>query len=110
MSKDAYTKGPYYKQIAEDVANDALMMSKKCVSRHMVPPTKLKDEEWKSITTPMLILSGKHEKIYHPHKAITHMNKVAPHVKMEVIEGAGHDLPITQFEIVNQKIIDFLKQ
>jgi len=110
ISKDAYIKGPYYKQLVEDVANDVLMLSEKCIPKHAVHPTKLKNEEWKHITVPMLILAGEHEKIYHPHKAVTHMNRVAPHVKMEVIENAGHDLPITQSEIVNHKIIDFLKQ
>jgi pimeloyl-ACP methyl ester carboxylesterase len=108
ISKDAYMKGPYCKQLAEDVTNDVRMLSEKCIPRHAVRPTKLKDEEWKRITMPTLILAGEHEKIYHPHKAVTHMNKVAPHVKMEVIENAGHDLPITQSEIVNQKILDFL--
>jgi pimeloyl-ACP methyl ester carboxylesterase len=110
ISKDAYMKGPYYKQLVEDVANDARMLSGKCIPRHAVRPTKLKNEEWKHITVPMLILAGEHEKIYHPHKAVTHMNRVAPHVKMEVIKNAGHDLPITQSEIINQKIINFLKQ
>jgi pimeloyl-ACP methyl ester carboxylesterase len=107
FSKDAYIKGPYYKQLVEDVANDALMLSGKCIPRRAVRLTKLKNEEWKRITTPMLILAGEHEKIYHPAKAIMHMKRVAPHVKMEVIGGAGHDLPITQREIVNQKMIEF---
>jgi pimeloyl-ACP methyl ester carboxylesterase len=110
MSKDAYTKGPYYKQLAEDVASEAFMMSKKCISRRMLPPTRLKDEEWKRIVTPMLILAGEHEKIYNPEKAIMHIKRVAQQVKMKAIVGAGHDLPITQFEIVNQMILDFLKQ
>jgi pimeloyl-ACP methyl ester carboxylesterase len=85
------------------------MISEKCIPRRVPRPTKFNDEEWKRITMPMLILAGEHEKIYHPVRAIAHMKRVAPHVKMEVIGGAGHDLPITQFEIVNQKILDFLK-
>jgi pimeloyl-ACP methyl ester carboxylesterase len=71
-------------------------------------PTKLKDEEWRRIITPMLVLAGEHEKIYHPAKAMKYMKRVAPHVKMEVIEGAGHDLPVVQVDIVNQKVIEFL--
>jgi pimeloyl-ACP methyl ester carboxylesterase len=108
--KDAYSKGSYYKQLVEEVGNDALMMSQKCISRHVVIPTKLKDEEWASITVPMLVLVGENEKIYHPRRAIEHMRRVAPNVKVEVIAGAGHDLPVAQLEIVNQKVLDFLKQ
>jgi pimeloyl-ACP methyl ester carboxylesterase len=106
--KDAYTKGPYYRQLVEEVGNDALMMSQKCISRHVVIPTKLKDEEWKRITMPMLILAGEHEKIYDPWKAVEHVKRVAPDVKMEIIAGAGHDLPVVHSEIVNQKVVDFL--
>jgi pimeloyl-ACP methyl ester carboxylesterase len=109
FSRDAYMKGPYYRQLAEDVADDALRLSEKCIRRRMIPPRKIKDEKWKHITTPMLILAGEHEKIYHTEKAVAHMKRAAPRVKMEIVKGAGHDLPITQGEIVNKKIIDFLK-
>jgi pimeloyl-ACP methyl ester carboxylesterase len=106
---DAKNKDAYCKQLVEEVSSDALMMSKMCVPRTAVIPTKLTDEELRSIQVPMLILAGEHEKIYHPHKAVRRVNRVAPHIKMEVIPGAGHDLPLAQKETVNQKVLEFLR-
>lgn len=62
------------------------------------------------LTTPMLVLAGEHEKHYHPHKALAHLARVAPHVQMEVIAGAGHDLPVVHPELVCQKVVAFLEQ
>lgn len=107
---DSYSQGGYPQQLCEEVASDGLTLAKKCISRHVVLPTKLKDTEWQRIKTPLLVLAGEHEKVYHPAKAIEYMKQVAPHVQFEVIAGAGHDLPLVQREIVNQKVLEFLQQ
>lgn len=108
--RDAYEQGPRSRRLVEEIADDGLAMSKKCVSRHVVLPTKLAAAEWRRLTTPMLVLVGEHEKHYHPSKAVAHLARVAPHVKMEVIAGAGHDLPAVHPELVNQKVVAFLQE
>jgi pimeloyl-ACP methyl ester carboxylesterase len=35
---------------------------------------------------------------------------VAPQIKAELIPDAGHDLTMVQAELVNKKVIEFLKQ
>jgi len=35
---------------------------------------------------------------------------VAPQIKTELIPDAGHDLTIVQSELINNKVIEFLKQ
>ena len=59
---------------------------------------------------PALYLVGENEKIYSAQKAIQRLHKAAPHIKTEVIPKAGHDLTIVQAEMVNTKILEFLKQ
>jgi pimeloyl-ACP methyl ester carboxylesterase len=76
----------------------------------MVNPTVLTDEEFRSINMPALYLVGENEKIYSASKAIQRLHKVAPHIKAEVIPNAGHDLTIVQAEMVNTKVLEFLKQ
>ena len=67
-------------------------------------------EELKSIKVPTLYLVGEHEKIYSAQKAIQRLHKVAPHINTEIIPNAGHDLTIVQAEMVNTKVLEFLKQ
>jgi pimeloyl-ACP methyl ester carboxylesterase len=74
----------------------------------MIPPSVLTDEEWQSITVPMLFLVGENEKIYSPERAIERLVRVAPQVQAEVIPGAGHDLSLVRARLVNQKVLEFL--
>ena len=63
-----------------------------------------------SISIPTLFLVGEHEVIYPAPEAIDRLNSVAPQIKTELIPNAGHDLTIVQAELVNTKVIEFLKQ
>lgn len=78
--------------------------------RPIVPPTVLEDEELQSITAPTLFLVGENEKIYPAQKAVQRLNEVAPHIKTEIIPNAGHDLAFVQAEMVNSKVLEFLRQ
>lgn len=71
--------------------------------------TVLNDDELKRVTVPTLFLVGEHEVLYPAQKAVQRLNSVAPQIKTEIITGAGHDLPIVQAEVVNQKILAFLQ-
>jgi pimeloyl-ACP methyl ester carboxylesterase len=76
----------------------------------LVNPSVLEDEELKSINVPTLYLVGEKEKIYSAQKAIQRLHQVAPHIRAAVIPNAGHDLTIVQAEMVNTKVLEFLKQ
>jgi len=58
---------------------------------------------------PTLFLVGENEKIYSAKKAVQRLNEVAPQIETEVIPNAGHDLTIVQAEMVNRKVLEFLK-
>jgi pimeloyl-ACP methyl ester carboxylesterase len=90
---------------------DAAYIRMRCFKPiRLVNPTVLVDEELQRIKVPALYLVGEHEKIYSAQKAIQRLQKVAPHIMAEVIPSAGHDLTIVQAEMVNTKVLGFLKQ
>jgi len=76
----------------------------------MVSPTVLSDEELNALKMPVLFMIGENEKIYSADEAVARLTKVAPHIKAAIIPDAGHDLPASQAELVNGKILDFLEK
>lgn len=75
-----------------------------------IAPTVLADKELESLQVPTLFVVGEHERIYSAQKAVRRLNKVAPQIKTEMIPQAGHDLIVVQAEMINSKVLDFLKQ
>ena len=89
---------------------DAVVLSLRCFKpNRLINPTVLHDAELQSVTVPALYLVGENEKIYSAQKAIQRLRKVAPNIKAEVIPNAGHDLTIVQAEMVNTKVLEFLR-
>jgi pimeloyl-ACP methyl ester carboxylesterase len=90
---------------------DAVVMRMRCYKPiRLVNPTVLAGVELKSIKVPVLYIVGENEKIYSAQKAIQRLHKVAPQIKTEVIPDAGHDVSFVQAEMVNKKVLEFLKQ
>ena len=90
---------------------EAVVMSLRCFKpKRLINPTVLPDAQLQSITLPALYLVGENEKIYSAQKAIQRLSKVAPNIKSEVIPNAGHDLTIVQAEMVNTKVLEFLRE
>ncbi|MFQ5631967.1 MAG: alpha/beta fold hydrolase, partial [bacterium] len=90
---------------------DEIFVALECFKfKMLVPPTVLTDQELKSIKVPTLFLVGENEKIYSAEKAVQRLNDVAPQIKTEIILNCGHDLTIVQADMVNKRILQFLKQ
>lgn len=90
---------------------DAVVVRMRCYKTiRLIRPTVLGDVELKRINVPTLYLVGEHEKIYSASKAIRRLHKVAPQIKTEVISDAGHDLTFVQAEMVNKKVLEFLRE
>jgi len=94
----------------EEWVDDSYMAMRCFKSKRMVNPTVLTDTELQSIRVPVLYLVGENEKIYSAEKAVQRLNKVAPQIRVEVIPNAGHDLTFVQADMVNKKVLEFLKQ
>lgn len=107
--EDLARKDDASRKIVES-AIDELLLGLRCFKpKRMISPTVLQDNELQSIKVPTLYLVGENEKIYSAQKAIERLNNVAPHIRTNVIPNAGHDLWIAQANIVNSKVLEFLK-
>jgi pimeloyl-ACP methyl ester carboxylesterase len=74
-----------------------------------VLPFTYKDEELRSVRNPTLLLIGQQEALYDPVAAIERAKKLIPKIQTGLIPQASHDLPVSKAEIVDQKILKFLK-
>lgn len=110
LLEDLARQGDAGKKFLEEHVEESYLALQCFKSKRMVNPSVLTDKELQSITTPVLYLVGENEKICSARKAVQRLREAAPHIKAEVIPGAGHDLTIVQARLVNKKILDFLKQ
>ncbi len=93
-----------------DATLEQLFTNMRCVQRRKTPfPAVLTDAEWDNLKPPALFLVGEHEVIYSAEKAVSRLKRVAPGVTAEIVPGAGHDLTVVQPEIVNRRILEFLR-
>lgn len=93
----------------ENLINEAYI-GFKCFKVKLPPKfTVLDDKEWDNIKVPTLFLVGENEKEYSARKAIHRLNRVAPQIETGLIPNAGHDMLLVQTEMVNSKVLEFLK-
>ena len=89
-----------------DTITEEIFMHRQSLQRRKIPiPPVLTDAEWESLNVPTLFLVGEHEMIYSAQKAVQRLKRTAPHVRSEIILGAGHDLTFVQAAMVNQRIL-----
>jgi pimeloyl-ACP methyl ester carboxylesterase len=94
-----------------DATLELLFANMRTLQPREIPVPKVwTDPEWGSLRVPALFLAGEHEVIYSAEKAVRRLKRVAPQVAAEIIPGAGHDLTVAQPAMVNQRIIEFLKE
>ena len=109
LAQDLVRKDEAGRMMAEEMADEAFLAMRCFKPKLMVYPTVLKDKALQGISVPALYLVGENEKLYSARKAIQLLNSVAPRIKTEIIPGAGHDLTIVQADMVNRKVLEFLK-
>jgi len=72
--------------------------------------TVLSDDELKSISAPVLFMAGENEKMYSVTGAVKRLDSISPVFQTEVIPNTGHCLMFSRPDLVNDKILEFLKQ
>ena len=75
-----------------------------------VPPTVLSAEELCHVQAPTLLMMGEDEVIYDWRRAIERARQLMPHLEVEVIPCAGHNINMEQPGIVNERVLRFLTQ
>jgi pimeloyl-ACP methyl ester carboxylesterase len=94
-----------------EAALELLFLNMRSLQRRRTPiPPVLTDAEWGSLTPPALFLVGEHEVIYSAEKAVRRLKRVAPEVTTGIVPGAGHDFTVAHAAMVNQRILEFIKQ
>ena len=90
--------------------DEAMLTSRSFKFKMPVLPRVLDDIELQRIQIPALLIVGEDEKIYSVQNVIQRIENVAPQIETEIIANAGHDLTYVQADIVNRKVLDFLRK
>ena len=106
--KDLANSGESGQQEVEFITENAYLGLRCFKPKMLVNPTVLTDKELQDFKVPTLFLIGENEKIYSSEDAVLRLKNMAPHIKVQVIPNAGHDLTIVQAELVNRYILEFL--
>jgi pimeloyl-ACP methyl ester carboxylesterase len=67
------------------------------------------DQELKRVSQPTLLLIGQQEALYNPLAAAKRARQLIPTIQAEIVPNAGHDMPVSRAEIVDEKVLAFLK-
>ncbi|NDJ54687.1 MAG: alpha/beta hydrolase [Chloroflexi bacterium] len=68
----------------------------------------MSDEDLQRIDLPTLVKIGENEVIYSAQKAMQRLDTVAPAFEKAIIPDASHGVMISQKDLANRKILDFL--
>jgi pimeloyl-ACP methyl ester carboxylesterase len=110
LFEDLIEKDEASRKQVEQAVDDVYVAMRCFKFKMLVNPTVLRDDELQSIRVPTLFLVGENEKIYPAPDAVRRLNTVAPQVATEIIPNCGHDLTFLQADMVNRKVLAFLKQ
>jgi pimeloyl-ACP methyl ester carboxylesterase len=75
----------------------------------MVLPPVYTDEELRQIRAPTLLLLGDQEVVYDYKAALSRAKAMIPNLETAIIPGAGHASSLDQPDMVNQRILEFLR-
>jgi pimeloyl-ACP methyl ester carboxylesterase len=75
-----------------------------------VLPDVFSDEELRGIQVPTLLLIGQQEVLYDPSAALERARRLIPNFEGELIPRSSHDMTISQHEIVDRRVLEFLKR
>jgi pimeloyl-ACP methyl ester carboxylesterase len=72
-------------------------------------PGVFSDEELGALQAPTLLLIGQQEVIYDPVASLERARRLIPHFEGELVPRASHDMSFSQSQLVNARILEFLK-
>jgi pimeloyl-ACP methyl ester carboxylesterase len=73
-------------------------------------PGVFAEDELRRLKTRTLVLLGEEEIIYDPHAALARARDLIPDVEAELVPNSGHLLNVEQAELVDSRILGFLKK
>jgi pimeloyl-ACP methyl ester carboxylesterase len=74
-----------------------------------VMPCVFSDDELRSLQAPTLLLIGQQEVIYDPAASLERARRLVPNFEGELVPRSSHDMCFSQSQLVNARILEFLK-
>ena len=69
----------------------------------------LSDEELRAMHVPVLVLIGDREVLNDAGAALARARRLMPDVEGELVPDSSHEMCVSQYQIVNARVVDFLK-
>lgn len=116
MKKELYwscedlVKTPEGREIADDHLDYLRLSIQSFKTKMPAHMTVWTNDELESIEVPLLYIAGENEKMMSVGDAVDRLNRLAPHIKTEVIPNSGHAVFFSQPDIVSEKILSFLNE
>lgn len=110
MEKQLSTLSEFPQNINKTYLNQYnIAIEKDSINKFMIDMTPFSKEELQSLKMPVYVLIGDDDMI-NSEKTIEKTKEILPYGRGEIISNAGHFLSLDQSEVVNEKIILFLKE
>lgn len=109
LYKDAIEKDEANLERVKTRMQDGIIYGSCFKPKEIIPPRVLEDDELNNIQVPGLFIVGENDKTYSAQEALERINMAAPMIKTEIIPKAGHDLMLSQNDMVIRKVLDFLE-
>ncbi|WP_380119653.1 alpha/beta fold hydrolase [Dactylosporangium cerinum] len=78
--------------------------------RRLPAPPTLTDDDLRGITVPTLALFGERSQMYDAEQVASRIRAQLPAARVEIVPGAGHDLPVYCPDLVAERTIEFIEQ
>jgi pimeloyl-ACP methyl ester carboxylesterase len=75
-----------------------------------VLPSVFSDEELRSLQVPTLLLIAQQEVLYDPEAALERARRLIPNFEGELLPRANHEMTVSKHEIVDRRVLEFLKR
>ncbi len=103
-------QGGVGRAIADQMTEDIVLAGRCFKKRKFISPTVLSDLDLQNLEVPVFYLIGEKEVLYPADKVVKRLTEVAPQIKTVIIPNASHDITHSQTELINKKVLDFLRE
>jgi pimeloyl-ACP methyl ester carboxylesterase len=78
--------------------------------RRMPLPPPLTDDELAAVAVPTQLLLGEHSAMYDPQTVAGRVQRLMPDVRVEIVSGASHDVPMHSVALVTARAIEIARR
>jgi pimeloyl-ACP methyl ester carboxylesterase len=102
-------KDPHTRAIYDCVVDQMYLGARYFRLQPGVMPGVFSDDELRRLPVPTLLLIGQQEVIYDPAASLQRARQLIPNFEGELVPRASHDMSFSQAQLVDARILEFLK-